>query len=127
MIGFKTAAALAVAGAIGAGAVLAAAPAHARPDPDLGPNCDTVLWGFLGSQRRTICDGPVQPDGSWERKRSVWTPAHQVPTRTSCYGRSYVSCTTYGGYFVDMKINDREQYTVTPDTVLPDEPGHLPG
>lgn len=107
-------------------ALLSAAPAHAEPDPDLGPNCDTVPWGFLGSQRRTVCDGPLRPDGSWERKRSIWTPAHQVPSTTDCYGSSYISCTTYGGYFVDMKINDQDTYPVTPDTVLPDEPGHLP-
>jgi hypothetical protein len=56
----------------------------------------------------------------------VWTPAHTTPIRTSCSGgRYYSSCTTYGGDFVPFTINDQQTYPVTPDTVLPDEPGHL--
>jgi hypothetical protein len=117
--------------AIGAGFIAAAsvlipsAPAHAAPDPDLGSSCDTVPWGFLGHQRRTVCDGAIRPDGSWGRKRSIWTPAHQVPTHTSCYGTYSVSCDTWGGGYVEMSIDDTQIYTVTPETVLPDEPGHL--
>lgn len=108
-------------GALMAAGALAAPPAHA----DYNPGCQTVLWGFLGSQRRTICDGPIQPDGHWERARAVWTPAHQVPATTTCSGYSYVSCSTYGGYWVDKTVNDVAQYPVTDATVLPDEPGHL--
>lgn len=114
--------------ALAAGAVWgAAAPeAAAAPDYSLGPNCDTVLWGFLGGQRRTLCDGPLRGDGTWERKRSIWVPAHTTPIRTSCSGGRYSSyCTTYGGDFVPFTIVDQQTYVVTPDTVLPDEPGHL--
>lgn len=111
---------------LGLSAAVFAPPADAAPDPDLGPNCDTVLWGFLGSQRRTICDGPLNPDGSWDRKRSIWTPAHTTPIRTSCYGSgSFTNCSTTGGNFVPFTINETETYPVTPDSVLPDEPGHL--
>ncbi|AXH46815.1 hypothetical protein SEA_ACOLYTE_72 [Mycobacterium phage Acolyte] len=111
---------------LGLGAFVLAPAAGAAPDPDLGPNCDTVPWGFLGSQQRTICDGPLRGDGSWDRKRSIWTPPHTTPIRTSCYGSgSYSSCSTTGGNFVPFTINDTVTYPVTPDTVLPDEPGHL--
>jgi hypothetical protein len=111
------------AAAIGA-ALLICAPAHA--DTPSGPDCQTVPWGFLGSQNRTICDGPLHPDGSWTRKRTIWTEAHTVPARTTCYsGTSTLNCTTYGGYFVNESLQDQQLYTVTPDTVLPDEPGHL--
>lgn len=86
------------------------------------PGCDQVLWGFLGSQRRTICDGPLRPDGSWQRARVVWTPAHQVPF--SCYYSRY-SSTCSGGYFVPETKNSEEVYVVFPDNVLQDEPGYL--
>lgn len=95
------------------------APAHADP---IGPNCDTVLWGFLGSQRRTVCDTPKNAAGEWTRTRTIWTPAHYVPFR--CTYSSY-SSTCWGGYQVDMAINDQDRYPVTDATVLPDEPGCL--
>jgi hypothetical protein len=44
---------------------------------------------------------------------------------TNCYGRSYVSCTSSGGYYAPYAETDNEVYPVTADTVLPDEPGHL--
>lgn len=86
------------------------------------PNCETVKWGFLGSQLRTICDGPTQPDGSWQRTRVITTPAHR--TAFQCYGSSfYTACA--GGDYVEERVNDRQVYPVTAATVLPDEPGHL--
>ena len=108
--------------AIGVGVSMGFAPmAQAAPDPGIG--CETVRWGFLGSQRRTICDGPTRPDGSWSRARVIWTPAHQVPV--TCYSnRYYGSCS--GGYYVDTTIQAQEEYVVFPDNVLPDEPGWLP-
>lgn len=109
-------------GAIMAYAIMGSIPAHADPIP---PNCVVQPWGFLGSQQRGLCDGPVRPDGSWMRHRIIATPAHQVPMTTSCYGTYYVSCRSYGGYFQPYTESDNETYPVTPDTVLPDEPGHL--
>jgi hypothetical protein len=100
-------------------AVMAAPSAHAYPS--IG--CETVHWGFLGSQLRTICDGPRQPDGSWERARIVWVPAHYVPF--SCSSSTYSSSCS-GGYNVGDTYTAKESYVVTPDTVLPDEPGWLP-
>lgn len=87
------------------------------------PGCQTALWGFLGSQRRAICDGPLRPDGSWLRARVIFTPAHNIPV--FCSGSYFISCS--GGGWVDTTITDQESYPVTPDTVLPDEPGHLGG
>ena len=88
--------------------------------------CKTEPWGFLGSQRRTLCDGPISKDGSWSRERTIWVPAHQ--TMYSCLnspGRSYSSTNCSGGYWVDQRLVSNETYPVRPDTVLPDEPGHL--
>ncbi|AKF15254.1 hypothetical protein SEA_SHEDLOCKHOLMES_77 [Mycobacterium phage ShedlockHolmes] len=120
--GFKRAALLASFGAFAAAAVLHAPQASADPGH---PECQTVPWGFLGSQKRSLCDSPVRADGSWDRERLVWVPAHNVPLRTTCSGSYSITCTTTGGYFVDTAIVTDETYPVTPDTVLPDEPGHL--
>ena len=113
--------------AVAAGAALAftgtAWAAQAEADADPGIGCETIRWGFLGSQRRTVCDGPTRPDGSWTRARVVWTPAHYVPV--SCYsGRYSSSCS--GGYHVDQTVQAQESYVVFPSNVLPDEPGWLP-
>jgi hypothetical protein len=99
-----------------------AAESCAKADPG-APDCETIPWGFLGSQARTICDGPVLNDGSWQRARVIWVPAHQVPL--ICTHSSYSSYCS-GGYFVDAKVVDTDRYPVNPNTVLPDEPGHLP-
>jgi hypothetical protein len=96
-------------------------PAHA------GANCKTEPWGFLGSQRRTLCDDSISSDGSWSRERTIWVPAHyDMPICISSGGRSYSSYTNCsGGYFVNERLVSNDVYPVRPDTVLPDEPGHL--
>ena len=119
---------------IGATAVGLAATSRADAGDQIpnipGPaaNCKTDPWGFVGSQRRTLCDGPISSDGSWSRERTIWVPAHYsapMCTGTSS-GRSYSSYTNcYGGYFVNERLISNETYPVRPDTVLPDEPGHL--
>ena len=88
--------------------------------------CKTEPWGFLGSQRRTLCDGPISNDGSWSRERTLWVPAHRDMPSCSRSGSSYYSSTScYGGYWVNERLVSNETYPVRPDTVLPDEPGHL--
>ena len=102
------------------------APAPATDAAAAAPavNCKTDPWGFLGSQRRTLCDGPISHDGSWSRERTIWAPAHYTSRICSSLGSDlYSSC--YGGYFVDERLISDETYPVRPDTVLPDEPGHL--
>lgn len=100
------------------------ATVQAKAAPGLG--CETiaapglVAWG----QKRTICDGPRNADGSWWRKRQYWTPAHYVPW--SCYRGS---CT--GGYAVGDTVSRFDEYPVSdaPDAEnkpLADEPGWLP-
>ncbi len=90
-----------------------------------GANCKTEPFGFLGSQRRTLCDGPISSDGSWSRERTIWVPAHY--SMPICIGghssSSYTSCS--GGYMINERLVSDETYPVRPDTVLPDEPGHL--
>jgi hypothetical protein len=96
-------------------------PAHT------GAGCKTEPFGFLGSQRRTLCDGPIASDGSWSRERTIWAPAHLTPY--SCTSHSYSSLSPYtscyGGDFVNERLISNETYPVRPETVLPDEPGHL--
>lgn len=108
---------LAVAAVTGCATMVFAPLASAAP-----PGCDSVPWGFLGSQVRTLCDGPMLADGSWMRARVIWVPAHQVPF-TCTYGTFSSSCS--GGYFVDESVVSAEKYPVRPETVLPDEPGYL--
>lgn len=79
---------------VAAGAVLAAAPAlialgtattsQAQTAPSPGMGCETIHSGFLGSDRRQICDGAKQADGSWQRTRTIFTPAYVKPL--SCNG-----------------------------------------
>lgn len=115
---------------IAAGAVLMGTgtlwASEANADPNIG--CERINWGLhiLTPQKRTICDGPRRADGSWERWRQLWTPAHYVPLRTSCYGTYSISCTTTGGYAVDDQIWEEQTYVVFDHNVLPDEPAWLP-
>ncbi|QEA10806.1 hypothetical protein [Mycobacterium phage Weirdo19] len=106
-----------VVGATAAGAMLLAEPPEATAAPGVG--CQEVLWGFFASQRRTICDGPLLSDGSWMRTRTIWSPRRWVPLRCNLYS-GYCS----GGYWQEPS-GTQEVYPVRPETVLPDEPGHL--
>ncbi|APD19274.1 hypothetical protein SEA_GODPHATHER_45 [Mycobacterium phage GodPhather] len=108
------AATLAVGVLVGTG-IAAAAESDAKP----GLGCETIRWGFLGSQRRTICDTPRRPDGSWLRAREVWVPSGWVPGWCSRW-----SCTS--GYWREGGTVAYEEYVVFDHNVLPDEPGWLP-
>lgn len=120
--------------AITATAVGLAATSHADfgdPTPDFASSarpdahCKIEPFGFLGSQRRTLCDGPISSDGSWSRERTIWVPAHRVPETcaSSSDYHSFSFCS--GGYWVDQRLVSNETYPVRPETVLPDEPGHV--
>ncbi|MEU0498799.1 hypothetical protein [Mycobacterium sp. NPDC006124] len=105
----------------------APAVGHADPGPTAGPTmgCEVIHWGFLGNDRRKVCDGPKQSDGTWQRTRTVFTPERDTPV--SCSSNPYhpengTFC--YGGYRPET-IQTQETYPVTPATVLPDEPGWL--
>ena len=112
---------------LAAGALWASSDADADPDPyPYGVECVDDFWLILfQSTRRTICDGPIAPDGSWTRLREFYTPAYNVPLRTTCSGSYVVSCTTTGGYFQPRTSRGVESYPVTAATVLHDEPGHI--
>jgi len=95
--------------------------AGARADT---PGCESQFWmiGLRGATR-TICDGPIQADGSWQRSRQFYARAFTSAGFSTCYG--YGICT----FTLPREIPalDRsEVYRVTPQTVLPDEPGHIP-
>lgn len=99
--------------------------AGAKADVPVQCVTNSGFWLFHGTQR-TLCDGPLLPDGSWHRWREFWTPAHNVPL--SCYSSggyysSYTTCS--GGYWQPQTSNGVEDYPVFPSTVLQDEPGHI--
>lgn len=109
--------------AVAAGAVLAGTGLAWAGDATAdSPGCESIRWGFLGSQYRTICDGPQRADGSWDRVRRIWTPAGYVPRSTYC---GTYSCSSSGGYYRQESTQGFERYVVFPHNVLPDEPGHL--
>ena len=127
------------------GAVLAAAsalialgaPAVGHADPGLTPGpamgCETVHWGAFGMERRKVCDGPQQPDGTWQRTRTIWTPAFysSKPCLQSSYsdagdGLSDSRIVDCDGHWTPESVDNQETYPVAPNTVLPDEPGWLP-
>jgi hypothetical protein len=100
-----------------------AAPAQALPS-----NCQAQPWGFLGSQTRQICDRRMGADGAWMRERIIGRAAYWANPSSHCSFSSYSSSCTYdpGGYVPEYHSAD-EQYPVTADTVLPDEPGYMGG
>jgi hypothetical protein len=102
-----------------------AAPTANAEEYDIG--CDFIRWGFLGGQVRMICDGPRRPDGSWQRGRMIFVPAHVNPARSTCSSGSYSSTCTYREKeYVDQREIEKVFYDVTDDTVPPGEPGWLP-
>ncbi|AOZ61278.1 hypothetical protein SEA_DARTHPHADER_38 [Mycobacterium phage DarthPhader] len=105
-------------------ATLAAPTANADEDYDKG--CAFDPWGFLGSQDRTICDGPRRPDGSWQRGRLISVPSHVNPARSTCSGTYSVTCTFREKEYVDMRIIEKVFYDLTDDNIPPGEPGWLP-
>lgn len=110
-----------------AAALLLASPVTAHAEP-LPPNCVQQPWlygGLFGRwTTRTICDGPVNADGNWLRGREFYAPETWVPYRCS-WGSYGGSC--WGGYWLPVFDTGAEMYTVTPTTILPDEPPHLGG
>lgn len=101
------------------------APKANADDGAYNYGCETVGHPTLLNwiQKRSICDGPRRPDGSWNRVRIIWTPAHT--TNGYCSGSSYyVSCSPARSY--DESIQEKETYVVFDSNVLADEPGWLP-
>lgn len=94
---------------------IVAAPAQA--DYNVGCQKSPFLYG-LRMTNRTICDGPIREDGSWMRIRNFYSPQYWRSGWCSRY-----SCSS--GYWVQEFDRTDGPYPVTPDTVLPDEPGHL--
>jgi hypothetical protein len=107
--------ALAVAAGISGAPVASAAPAP--------PGCVEQFWMIgLRATNRTICDGPLAPDGSWMRARSFTAPAFVADGISVCYSNSY--CT----FSLPRQVaayDVRDTYRVTPETVLADEPPYV--
>jgi hypothetical protein len=95
-----------LAAAFAASAIGFAATSHADGPPSFGgfgrtgAGCQTEPFGFLGQQRRTLCDTPIAGDGSWSRQRTIWAPANYTTrscssSGSSSYSSPYTNC--YGG------------------------------
>jgi len=110
-------AAAALAGALlGAGVTAPAASANSD-------NCTEQFWMMgLRAAERTVCDGPLNPDGSWIRTRSFAAPAFTADGYSVCYSPVYCTFTMPREV---AAIDQIETYRVTADTVLADEPGYL--
>ena len=112
----------ALAGMLVATAMLLLASPRACADP-LPPNCVQQYWLYgLRGTTRTLCDGPIRADGSWERRRNFYADTRYVPV-TCSWTRWGGGCS--GGYTLPVFDTGIESYIVTPATVLPDEPGHI--
>lgn len=113
-----------VAPAMAVGALIGIAP-DAKADPGYDQGCETIkqpeLLNWL--KRRTICDGPRRADGSWERTRVFWTPAHT--TSASSYCGTY-SCSYTPSRYYEESVQGFEQYVVFDTNVLPGEPAWIP-
>lgn len=85
---------------------------------DYDPGCVRQYWLYgLRGTIRTICDGPINPDGGWMRLRNFHDDSRYIPL--SCYR---YSCS--GGYWL-REFDKEDVYYVLPSNVLPDEPGHI--
>ena len=105
------------------GAALLAAGVTAPAASANTDNCTEQFWMMgLRAAQRTICDGPLNPDGSWLRGRSFNAPAFTADGYSVCYSAVYCTFTMPKQV---AAIDTAETYRVTPDTVLPDEPGYL--
>lgn len=126
---------LMAAAGIAVGLLLApAAPAHADvtdwltsdryPRPG-DPGCESIPFFGLNPYIRSICDDPIQPDGSWLRYRVVWHPAY---VHSTCFGVLYEGgCPAWAKDSRDIiqASSNTDLYVVTADSVPPGEPGHL--
>lgn len=93
---------------------------------DYNPGCTSQFWMVgLRATTRTICDGPIQADGTWMRARNFYAQAYTAAGYSNCYGGTYYSSCTYTPPQQVPEFNKSEVYPVTAATVLPDEPGHL--
>ena len=111
-----TAAASHAAALLGAGVIAPAASANSD-------NCTEQFWMMgLRAAERTVCDGPLNPDGSWMRTRSFAAPAFTADGYSVCYSPVYCTFTMPREV---AAIDQIETYRVTADTVLADEPGYL--
>ena len=87
------------------------------------PTCVEQFWMVgLRATTRTICDGPLNPDGTWMRTRAFTAPAFIADGYSVCY--SAVFCTFTAPREV-AAYKDSDTYPVTATTVLPDEPTYL--
>ncbi len=105
------------------GVLVCAPPAGADPVP-MPPNCQEAPVFGVNPFIRTICDGPMEADGSWMRHRL----SHYLPsTRSTCQGGILVQggCPVWLPHDYVPERYVEEQYRVTPDTIPPGEPGYL--
>jgi len=101
---------------VGAAAALLTAPVAVA---DYYPGCveDPAMFGLRPAQR-SICDGPINPDGCWQRARNFAAPADYNVWYTPTFG--------FEGAPIPELMTPSEVYRVCPNTVPFGEPGHVP-
>lgn len=117
---------------VAAGALLFAAVAlapQASADLPSGvdhPWCSTMPTGSFIDQQgfKTICDGPLNADGSWMRKRSLWGWSPRLCTQTGSGIFNHRHCIDQD---VPIHVYSSEEYQVMPDAIPFGEPGYQPG
>lgn len=115
--------------ALAALALIFATPANADVpgivDP---PGCTTDTIFGLNPHYRSICDSPLQPNGSWTRTRQLWSKQY-VGSLCGDYGymtRTGYVCPDWAPRDITPAAQGPvETYVVTPDTIPPGEPGYL--
>ena len=75
------------------------------------------MFGLRPAQR-SICDGPINPDGCWQRARNFAAPADYNVWYTPTFG--------FEGAPIPELMTPSEVYRVCPNTVPFGEPGHVP-
>lgn len=88
-------------------------PAHADYDP--GCIAGPAMYG-LRKVNRSICDGPILPDGSWWRSRRFYAPADYNVWYTPTFGFE-------GAPIPELVVQDK--YQVWPDAIPFGEMGHI--
>lgn len=89
------------------------------------PGCESIPFYGLNPYIRSICDDPIQPDGSWLRYRVLWHPTY---VHSTCFGVIYEGgCPNWAKDSRDIVQASRntDLYVVTADTIPAGEPGHL--
>lgn len=102
--------------ALVASAVALAAAPSAQAEYDPGCISENSIYGIRPALR-TICDGPIEADGSWKRSRTFSARADYNVWYTPTFGFE-------GAPIPELQVGP-DVYQVWPDAIPFGEPGHI--